>query len=45
VTKRYIVLELVLPTIARTWGCLILLHYNQISDKESLTILPTLSRI
>ena len=31
-----------LLTTGRTWGCLILLHYDQISDRESLTILPTL---
>jgi len=37
------VILLALPTIAQTSGCLILLHYDQKSDKESLNILPTLS--
>jgi site-specific DNA recombinase len=32
-----------LLTTGQTWGCLILLRYDQISDKESLSIVPTVS--
>ena len=41
--RGVIPLELALPTTGQTSGCLILLHYDQKSDKESLNILPTLS--
>ena len=36
------IIPLELPTIAQTWGCLILLHYDQTSGKESVSILPKL---
>jgi len=36
-------MQLTLRTIEPTYECLILLHYNLIFDKESLTTLPTLS--
>ena len=38
--KGVIPLDLTLPTNARTWGCLIVLDYNQSSGKESLSIIP-----
>ena len=27
-------------TTARTWGCLIVLYYNNLDDKESVSIIP-----
>jgi len=38
--REYLAVLSSLSAITLTWGCLIVLDYNQTSGKQSLTILP-----
>jgi len=38
--RGVIPLELALPTTEQTWGCLIVLYYNNLNGKESISIVP-----